>query len=366
MNKIKLSSEHIIVIRKFLIDNFNTRNGTDKDKLITNCPYCNDTKYHGILNLMWNNFYCFKCKTSKNLFKFLEDNDLLEEFYFVFQKELGISHYDMNKSISSLMIKEFKDKTSVKESSFNRFMKDYNLLHISEVKSAYEYALKRTNNDEEEVENYFVDENYIYIPIIINCEVAHLVGRKYHHIGKAPRYFNLSTKIINKYNFTKPSESFSFLDSVTSNPKTNILYLVEGYFDAYSVNKAMGDYVAVSLLGKNLSENGLKILKLNFSPFTQIRILLDSIEKDKGNVESIIKITSRIQKVYPDTKIVMLPNSDPNDIHTSKGEDYLRKLIKTQTNNSLSLAEFELLNSRSLLLKGNSNDNVRNFIERWE
>jgi len=62
----------------------------------------------------------------------------------------------------------------------------------------------------------------------------------------------------------------------------------------------------------------------------------------------------------------MLPNSDPNDIHTSKGEDYLRKLIKTQTNNSLSLAEFELLNSRSLLLKGNSNDNVRNFIERWE
>lgn len=365
MNKpfIQLTKEHLPVIKRFIINNIQTKHSSEHDKLIVNCPYCQDTKFHGIINLTWNNFYCFKCKESKTIFKYFKDYDLLDEFYYVMAEDLGVCHYDMARIITSLTIQEYKEKTANKESNFSKFINDYKLLHISEVSSAYEYALKRTNGDIEEIDNYFVDENYIYIPIINNYEVSHLVGRKYHDIGKSPRYYNLSSKDIEKYHFSKPSESFSFLDEVVSNPKTNVLYITEGYFDAYSVNKSMNDYVAISLLGKNLSKNGLEILKHNFTPFTKIKIVLDSIEKDKGNVESILNLSKRLQSYYPDTEIVVLKHSDPNDIFTSMGPDHLRIIMKNQ---STRIHDFAIQNQIRIPKGTASNVNLRKFITDWK
>jgi DNA primase len=190
-----------------------------------------------------------------------------------------------------------------------------------------------------------------------------LVGRKYHDIGKSLRYYNLSSKDIEKYHFSKPSESFSFLDEVVSNPKTNVLYITEGYFDAYSVNKSMNDYVAISLLGKNLSKNGLEILKHNFTPLTKIKIVLDSIEKDKGNVESILNLSKRLQSYYPDTEIVVLKHSDPNDIFTSMGPDHLRIIMKNQ---STRIHDFAIQNQIRIPKGTASNVNLRKFITDWK
>ena len=53
---------------------------------------------------------------------------------------------------------------------------------------AYEYALSRVFNNEDEIANYLVDDLYIYIPIINNDKIVSYLGRRYIELPTIPRY----------------------------------------------------------------------------------------------------------------------------------------------------------------------------------
>jgi hypothetical protein len=324
-------------------------------RINVNCPFCmNDTKYKMTLNFDWGNCHCYKESSSKSIFAYLKKIGELYNFYEYYTKYDISNKYDIISKLNSLyknkeLSEEIKTKTG-----FQKYINDYGLFPVNKLYYANKYALSRTNNDNMEINNYYADEKYIYIPIYNNYEIVSFIARRYIELDEIPRYKKPPTESI--YNFKSIDTSFAFLDEYLSDFTENTLYIAEGYFDAYAINKSFNKYVAISLLGKNFSLKSIEELEKYISTQTNIVLCLDSPEKDGNIISDIFKVGNRLINVFPYVSVVLFDKGDPNEIFCKNGSLSLRNAL----NNKISYMNFFL--KYSMLGNIISEKNIKEWI----
>lgn len=351
---VKIINSNIDAVRDFIfskisVEDIRKTSYENKYKITIRCPYCgmfdNRKKYKLVINLDWGNFKCFKCGTSGSIMKLLQHLNAADEFSSLLSSLSNITAFDLKSliksdSVISVFSPDREKDEVVKE--IEQFIKDRGLVSVDKIKEAKKYALKRTFNNKNEIESYLADDRYIYVPIIMHEKIYAYMGRRYVEDENIPRYYH---KI-----FIRDEPLIGFLDEVTSNVTTNDLYITEGYFDAYSINYAMTNYVAVCIFGKNKKYTIPKLPKY-FSNDTNIYLTLDSITKDPNIIEDNLVLGEELSKYFTNVYIVDLKEGDPSDIMKTKGSLYLRKVLK---NNVIPFIKYKIihtaLNRRKQLL----------------
>lgn len=340
--------DRILKGNKFEISNYllshidGLRNSPTKDdKIELDCPYCADSKrkrFKMMINLDWGGrVKCYRCGKSVSIFTLAKKLGFYNDFVTFLQSLTTYNILDLKNIIRSNNIINNVDEDNNVENTALKFVKEHELLTIDKLKIAYNYALSRVYNNKEEVEKYFADEKYIYIPITFNDEVITFIARIYNDDGHSLRY-----KI---YNINNKVQPIGFIDDVIDNFSINELYITEGYFDAYAINYSMGNYVSIASMGKGKVDGIISVLSKYFPVNTKIYLTLDSIKKDKNIYENNIDFGTKLNKVFESVYIVNLPDGDPADILAQKGPVYLKRCL---LNNSISLLKYKIRGKRSL------------------
>jgi DNA primase len=298
-------------------------------KILVDCPYCDSiNKYKGILNITeeYLCYHCYRCGVTKSIFGYFKDIGTLQHFYNYINITGNISKYDIISNVNKLLHNQIKHiDINTKKIGFQKYIEDNGLLPINKMYYAYQYAKERTNGDEEEISKYYADDKYIYIPIYNNYEIVSFIARRYIDLDNIPRYKKAPVNSI--YNFKEPSKVFCFLDEYLDDFSDNTIYIAEGYFDAYSINKSFKKYLSLALLGKTFSMKSLEELCKYTVPTTNIVLCLDSPHKDINILKDIISNGQKIINNFINLNIVVMDESDPNEIYIEKGSKYLRDIL---------------------------------------
>lgn len=334
----KILLQNIKEIKDFLIVNIPTiikLSASNEYKIRCSCPYCdNNSKTNLSLNLDWGNFKCFKCGESGSLLKYLKQYDLDYQYIELLSSLSSISSYDIQTLLkSNKIIRSLEENENINAKKVKEFIKENNLLPIKKLKIAKKYALNRVANYEEEIENYYADDKYIYIPLTHDDEIVSFVARLYIENDNFPRY---------KMHTINPKKiPIGFYDEVLNNFSTNSIYITEGYFDSFSINYAFSDFVSISLLGKNKIKSIEPFISNNFPNNTKIYIVLDSIKKDKKIILDNIKIGNELIKSFSNIYICSLDEDDPSDILKKYGSFYLKEQLEKK---ALPFIKYKLFN----------------------
>jgi hypothetical protein len=248
----------------------------------------------------------------------------------------NLSLYDIKTLLKSNSIIH-KSETEVKNENaikVKKFIEDHGLFNIKKLKSAYNYALKRTYGNLNEVESYLADDKYIYIPINTNDDIIAYMGRRYIELDTIPRY---------KMHILEPNKPMiGFLDEVVSNFSNNILYISEGYFDSYAINYVFANYVSICTFGKsNITSSVSELVKV-FPTNTQIFLTLDSPKKDKEIYSSVMNFGKKLIENFPNVFVIELDEGDPAHLLAKYGALYLKKLL---IENRIPYLKYAIINS---------------------
>lgn len=336
----KVISKHLLDISNFFMSSLiNCHSVSNKrDRLKANCPYCDhgENRQKLTVNLDWGNFKCFKCEESGSLNKLLKYMHLDVEFVELLNSLTNMSLYDIKTILKSNSIIH-KSETEIKNENtirVKKFIETYGLLNIKKLKSAYNYALKRTYGNSNEVESYLADDKYIYIPINTNDDIIAYMGRRYIDLDTIPRY---------NMNILEPDKPMiGFLDEVATNFSSNSLYISEGYFDSYAINYAFANYVSICTFGKGNVTGSMSELVKVFPTNTQIYLTLDSPKKDKEIYSSIMNFGKKLIENFSNVFVIELDESDPADLLAKYGALELKRLL---LKNKVSYLKYAILNS---------------------
>lgn len=336
----KVISKHLTDISHFFMSGLtNCQQVSGKpDRLKANCPYCDhgENRQKLTVNLDWGNFKCFKCEESGSLNKLLKYIHLDVEFVDLLNALTSMSLYDIKTILKSNSIihkseTEIKNENAIK---VKKFIEMHGLLNIRKMKSAYNYALKRTYGNLNEVESYLADDKYIYIPISTNDDIIAYMGRRYIDLETIPRY---------NMNVIEPDKPMiGFLDEVASNLSSNSLYISEGYFDSYAINYAFTNYVSICTFGKGNVAGSMSELTKTFPTNTQIYLTLDSPKKDKEIYSSIMNFGKKLIENFSNVFVIELEESDPADLLSKYGAIELKNLL---LKNRTPYLKYAILNS---------------------
>lgn len=342
----KIISNHLVDISNFFMSNFvNCQSISNKlNRLKANCPYCDygENRQKLTINLDWGNFKCFKCEESGSLNKLLKYMHLDIEFVELLNSLTNLSLYDIRTILKSNSIihkseSEIENENAIK---VKKFIESNGLFNIKKLKSAYNYALKRTYGNFNEVESYLADDKYIYIPISTNDDIIAYMGRRYIDLDTISRY---------KMNVLEPDKPMiSFLDDVTSNFSTNSIYICEGYFDSYAINYVFANYVSICTFGKTNINNTITELVKSFPTNTQIFLTFDSPKKDKEIYSSIISFGKKLIENFPNVFVIELDEGDPADLLAKYGALELKRIL---LKNRIPYLKYAILNSTKRRIK---------------
>lgn len=326
----RIIDKNIDEVRNFILTRIPDCKSRTKYKIDTVCPFCDDGRRRKkfVINLDWQNAYCFRCGKHLSLFKYFKELNLDNDFFDLLQSLSNLSLYDLQTILKSNTAKVETETEEVIDDDAElakEFITKNGLFSIEKMNIAKKYALSRVYNNENEIESYMADDKYVYVPIVVNNTVVAYMGRLY--IGSDnnnfPRY-NMKT-------LRTDIPAIGFFDEVSSNISTNSIYLTEGYWDAYAINYAMSNYVSMCMFGKGKIKNVIEYISGAFSRGTNIYITLDSKNKDKKIVENILDVGDCVVQYFPNTYVVELSNEDPNDVLNNYGslalkEDLERKI----------------------------------------
>lgn len=333
-----LIKKNLPEISDFFLKNINDiKKSNKKDKLEMICPFCHDrkTRYKLTINLDWGNFKCFRCGESGTLFKLLKQFGLVSEFFTLINSLTTLSAFDIKYIFKNNSVEHIHDDDEDTENSIKvkNFIKSKGLIKISKIPDAYNYAKERVFNNENELDNYLVDDKYIYIPIIQNEQIISYLGRRYIELKNIPRY---------NFNVIEPDITMiGFLDDVVENMSSNKLYITEGYFDAYAINHTFANYVSICTFGTSKYNTTISSLANYLPRNTNVYLALDSPKKDNKISEVNIKFGKELIKYFSNVYVCTLEDGDPADILKEKGSIELRTQLEK---NIIPFAKYHLLN----------------------
>ena len=123
----------------------------------------------------------------------------------------------------------------------------------------------------------------------------------------------------------------AFLDEVEENISSNILYITEGYFDAFAINSSFGDYCAIALFSKFDKYSLIQELVSAIPSETNIVILLDAYNKDSQIYFAIDRLYNKLKGYFANISMCLLKDHDPSYIFETQGPKELIKQIKANT-----------------------------------
>jgi len=266
----------------------NFKHKIDKDELILQeCPYCKNPRYNLQISLTKGIWQCWACGKHGHIEQFFKDQNL---------------HFD---------------KTGWQSSTINEPKKiDQEILSLDGFVlidyDRHKEFLKSKGLDKEDEYKYDIMTTYkgkykskIIIPLKEGNQVLYFMARDMFSKGKY-------------YNPTIDRKPLLLYYLGVKNRLT--LYLVEGTFDAISVNKL--GYTVGILLGSGISKE--QMVKIKKFGFTDVVVCLDGDLKKKA-----IELHDKLQKVGIKTRVVLIPGmEDPNDLFVSDSA-YLLKLLST-------------------------------------
>jgi hypothetical protein len=170
---------------------------------------------------------------------------------------------------------------------------------------------------------YYADDQYIYIPIFKNKEIAAFIARLYINDNKLARYKNiqLNTNV----------SPIAFIDEIEENISSNTVYVTEGYFDAFAINDSFLNYKSVAIFSKSNTSKVISNLTSAIDTETKVVLTLDSLEKDKNILENIDILSNRLKEYFHNVYVCLLQYGDPNYIYVNKGPEELISILNTYT-----------------------------------
>ena len=247
------------------------------------CPFCNDDNYNIEFSIEKGIFHCWVCSFSGTVYKFLILNNLPLE-----KDDWKVSFVRYIKAGDELSIDSFVSIDYVKYKHFF-ISKGLELQDVKKYRLLYS--------------NYGKYKNKLVIPLYEGNKLVYFVTRDLTVKGK---YYNMKRSKVD------------ILPYYLGEKNRYWLYLLEGVFDALSVNKL--GFSAGILLGSNISEP--QIEKIKRFGFKRVVICLDGDLKEKA-----IELYDRIKKFNIDCRIIfILGEEDPNDIFV-RNQYELRELL---------------------------------------
>ena len=322
----QIITENLDKIKEFCLTHITNYkiNPTRPYKVATVCPFCHDQRkrYKLVINLDDGFYKCFRCGKSGSLLGIFTTFGVRNEFIAFLSKISGKNQYNITALFKNAIAKKHNNESeevSDNDALSRKFIADKQLFPINDLQIAYKYALSRVYNDKSEVDTYYADDRYIYVPIITNEKIVSYMARLYVDIENAPRYI--------LYSLDKNEKQIAFYDEVISNINTNSIYITEGYFDSYAINRAMNNYVSICAFGKGKIMSVINDMVDKFPINTTIYLTFDSQVKDKNIVKENITFGKKIIKKFPNLYIVELPDSDPAEILAKNGVTKLKKTL---------------------------------------
>lgn len=312
-------------VREFVKSNIaDVKINPNPDKITINCPYCGDNRkrYKLLINIDTGFFKCFRCGESGSLLKLFNHLGIKQEFIELISSLSNITQFNLSNLFKTAIANKHanvEDDTDKDSKIAAEFINRNGLLPIKQLPNAYKYALSRTYNNKTEVESYYADDKYIYIPIVTDEKLVSYMARLYINVDNAPRY------IIHP--ILKNVTQIGFYDEVISNISTNSIYITEGYFDSLAINHAMSNYVSICTFGKGKIISVIEAMHEVFPNNTKIYLTFDSPVKDKDIIKQNISFGKKIIKYFPNLYIIELPDLDPSDVLAQQGSLALRGIL---------------------------------------
>jgi DNA primase len=268
------------------------------------CPYCSNNRYNLEINSVEGIYHCWVCGASGRIEKFFTDQSL---------------NFDTTGWKPSVVTREEKDVEQM----------DLSLFKTVEYKANYKFLSGR-GIEADDVSRYnllTVDQgrykDRLIIPLKDGEKYVYFVSRDMFPRGK---YLN---PVIDRKNLL-----LYYLGEDVSVRKR--LYIVEGAFDAISVNK-LGFSVAM-LIGSSLSDGQIK--KIKRIGFSDVVVCLDGDLKKKA-----VDMQLNLIRDGVNAKIILIPgNDDPNDLYVAD-KKYLKKILERPK-------EVTLLERAEMAMKG--------------
>lgn len=257
----------------------------NKDEiLLKTCPYCGNDHYNLQISISKAIWQCWACSAKGRIEKLFKDQNL------PFDKTGWQSSAKVvAKAKSEALV--FDKFVPIDYAHHNKFLDSKGI----DKEDIYRYNLMTTSHGKY--------KSKLIIPLKEGNAVVYFVARNAFANG---RYFN---PIIDR----KPL----LLYYLGTENKLR-LYLVEGAFDAISINKL--GYSVAMLLGSGISRE--QIEKIKRFGFTEVVVCLD------GDIPKVsVEVYKKLKKSGIKTKIIFIPGKDdPNDLYVADKE-YLKKLL---------------------------------------
>ena len=272
----------------------------NRDEIILKtCPYCNNNKYNLQISITKGVFSCWVCSASGKIEKFFKDQNL----------EFDKTPWQSSAPAIMERTPEKLDFTGFWPVEYDKHKKFFDSRCIT-ADDIIKYNFLTTDSG-----RY---KNKLVIPLKEGNEVKYFVSRDMFAKGK------YNNPVINKK---------EHLLYYMGNENKMSLYIVEGAFDAISVNK-LGFSVAM-LLGSSISSE--QLTKIKRIGFNEIIICLDGDLKKKS-----MALCTKIRNIGFKSRIIIFQgNEDPNDLYVADKE-YLKKILSNPKELNLT-DEMELL-----------------------
>lgn len=350
--------KNISKIVDFFKSNVKVKVSPKADKIRINCPYCpvdykhphGDQDYHLVLNLDWGIGKCFHCGIAKPIVAITKTLNIHSQYIELLQDITDFSYFDLQTLIRK-DLSEIDRKNKIDTNLASKYIKENHLSELSKNIEAKEYALRRTRNNFDEIESYYADSNYLYLPIFKNKITVAFIARRYTESKVLPRY-----KYIKLDDDAKP---VAFVDEIEENISTDTVYITEGYFDALAINSSFGDYRAIAIFSKSNTTKVIDNLYPIISPDTKIVITLDSPDKDPYIFDSIDSLYKKMKDYFQNVNICVLKKHDPSYIFTEYGPQELIRQLEESTISSVKYIKMRLLNQSDRKVNFNPVETVK-------
>jgi DNA primase len=252
--------------------------------ILKTCPYCDNRKFNLQISTSKGIFNCWACSAKGKVEKFFKDQNL----------DFDKTNWQSSAPMAGKPAAEHMDFSGFRPVEYDLHKKFLSSRGITR-EDIPKYNLMTTG--------YGRYKDKLIIPLKEGNEVVYFVSRDMFNKG---RYCN---PVINKK---------EHLLYYTGKKNSLSLYIVEGAFDAISLNK-IGFSVAM-LLGSSISKE--QIDKIKRIGFKEVVVCLDGDLKKKA-----LDLYKKLYNYGLQTKIVLIPGlDDPNDLYVAD-KDYLIKLL---------------------------------------
>ena len=293
------------------------------------CPICNHGNPQEFVIYNHRSFHCWVCGKSGDIINFVRAKFNLD-FFAAVEKLADELNIDFNRDERYIARKKIANQCQLFATN-----------SMKNVNRVYDY-LKSRNLSDDTIKKFELGANpfgNVTIPFI--DENGRYIGCSVRQLNDSPKYLNSKNNEL----FTKAEFLFNLRNA--KNLLTNELFLVEGFFDAMSLDQ--NQFPAVAYNGSQLTKQQLSKLAELHSSFPNVTMILVP-DNDGIAYPLLTKTRKHILKYAPDVpfEVLLLPDGikDTSDFFLSNSKDDFLKLPRKSLD--LFVLEFELKNCSSI------------------